>query len=140
MAKVTDAQMKENAKMEVFGNLTEVLEKMSAEQVSNFTFAIPTVQEGQEIWVEINLTAKQWKPTKVSQAYDPFEKTRIWKEKQAMTVAEKAQKFAEKNAKIKRDTDAREKAKETEKPLKAQAGSIGGEMVKKMIEAYERQN
>lgn len=114
MAKVNDAQMKENAKMEIFGGLTEVLEKMNAEQVGNFTFAVPTVQEGQEVWVEINLTAKQWKPTKVTQAYDPFEKTRIWKEKQAITVAEKAQKFAEKNAKIKRDNAARAKAKETE--------------------------
>ena len=88
---------------------------MNAEQVGNFTFAVPTVQEGQEVWVEINLTAKQWKPTKVTQAYDPFEKTRIWKEKQAITAPEKSPKnLQRKNAKIKRDNAARAKAKETE--------------------------
>lgn len=114
MGKITDAQMKENAKMEAFGRLTEILEKMGAEQVSSFTFAVPTVQEGQEVWVEIDLTAKQWKPTKVTSAYDPFEKARIWKEEQETKASEKAQKLAEKNAKIKRDTTARAKAKETE--------------------------
>lgn len=111
MAGITDAQKKENAKNEVKDRLIGLLTECGAEQVGTFVYAIPTIQDGQEVWVEIDFTAKQWKPTKISQAYDPFAKAQEWREDVATKEQEKAQKLAEKAAKIKRDTVARAKAK-----------------------------
>ena len=110
MSKVTESQMKENAKIEVSDKLAKSFTAYGAEQVGAFTFAIPTMQEGQEVWVEVALTAKQWKETKVSPAYDPFKKAQEWRDETAQKAKEKAQKQAERIAKAERDKIVRASA------------------------------
>ena len=95
---MTQSAMKENAKANVFGFLEEAITANGGEQVDAYTYAIPTVVNEQEIWVEVKLTSKNWNKTKVSEAYDPFVKQNEYKEIIAERE-EKARIAAEKKAK-----------------------------------------
>lgn len=105
MAKVTMAQMKEMAKVAAVASFAV---PESAEQVGSFTYAVPVEVEGQEVWVEVAFTAKQWYATKVAEAYDPFEKQVEWKAEMAEREAK-----AEAKAKAKAEKEAK-KAKKAE--------------------------
>ena len=85
MAKITDAQMKENAKMEVFGGLTEILEKMGAEQAAKAAKFQKITEKNSRIWNE-KKAAKAAKFQKISE-----ENYRIWKEEEARKASEKTE-------------------------------------------------
>lgn len=103
---MTQAQMKENAKAQVKEMLDEALATANAETVGGFEFAIPTEVNGQEIWVEVKLTAKNWYDTKTTKAYDPFEKSNEYKgvladrQRRADEAAAKKAKKIAKSAKV----------------------------------------
>ena len=105
MAKMTMAQMKEIAKAQVLEKLASTYEGMNVEMVGNVAY-VPLTVEGQEMWVEIKLTTKQWTNTKVSDAFDPFVAREQYEEEMKIKAEEKAIKEKEKEAKI-----ARSKAK-----------------------------
>lgn len=110
MAKMTMAQVKENAKLGVLENLKATYEAMGAEMVGNVAY-IPQTVDGIEVWVEVKLTTKQWTDTKVSNAFDPFEAREAYEAEMKMKAEEKEIKEKEKKAKIERDNARRAKAK-----------------------------
>lgn len=113
MAKMTMAQMKETAKTIVLEEFKKVYKDLDAEMVGNVAY-VPLTVEGQEMWVEVKLTTKQWTSTKVSEAFDPFIARQEYEEEQRMKAEEKAIKAKEKEAKIARSNAKRDKAKKVE--------------------------
>lgn len=110
MAKLTMAQVKENAKNEVKERLNGFLTENEAVQFDDNSFAVLTEIEGQEVWVEISLTAKQYTKTKVADPFDPYEKAQEWQDEVALKAKEK-----ETKAKAKADKIAASKAKREKK-------------------------
>ena len=94
--------------------LSSVLEVLDAVQFADGSFAVLQKVDGQEIWTEICIKSKSWKPTKVSEAFDPYEAAEAWHAEQAMKAEEKAAKAKEKEKKIARDAEKRAKEKEKE--------------------------
>ena len=111
--KMTQAQRLEAAKTNVTTLMGDLLTNAGAEQVGDFTYAIPTEVNGVEVWVEVSLVAKTTMTTENGKvAYDPFEKAVVW---QAEKEIKKAQ--AEERARKKAET----LRKAEEKRAKAQA-------------------
>lgn len=69
--KMTAAEIKATAKMNVLNALSDRLEELGAEMVGKIAYVPLTIGE-QEVWVEVKLTTKQYTDTKVSKAFDPF--------------------------------------------------------------------
>lgn len=108
MAEMTMAEMKEAAKKQVLAKLTDTFETLGAENYKgDYHVAVPTEINGQEIWVKLDMTAAQFKDTKVSPAFDPFESQREYLEEQEVKAKEKAAKDKAKAEKIARDTARR---------------------------------
>ena len=95
--KMTQAQMKEKAKAQVLAMVTM---PENAEVVGGCEFAIPTEVNGQEIWVEIKATCKNWYDTKTTKAYDPFVKQSDYNDTIAERERKEAERIAKKEAKI----------------------------------------
>lgn len=114
MEKMTAAMMKETAKRNVLALLAETLEANGAERYgSDFEVAIPTEVNGQEIWVGVVLTAKQYTATKVSDPFDPFALRAEYDEEQRIKAAEKAEKDkAKAEAKARREAKSKSRSKE----------------------------
>lgn len=106
--KITQAQMKEMAKANIAQVFAEAIESHNGEKVDSYTYAIPTEVNGQEIWVEVKFTSKNWYKTTRSEAYDPFEVQSAYNEKIRQREADKAErerKKAEKIAKSKKKVE-----------------------------------
>ena len=56
--------------------------------------------DGQEVWTEVTVKSKAYKPTKVSPAFDPYEVAAAWEEENKVKAGVKAAKAAEKAAKV----------------------------------------
>lgn len=69
--KMTAAEIKATAKAEVLAELSAKLDELGVEMVGNVAY-VPKTVGGQEVWVEVKLTTKQYTDTKVSKAFDPF--------------------------------------------------------------------
>lgn len=95
--KMTAAEIKANAKVNVLSALTDTLTALNAEMVGNTAYIPQTIGE-QEVWVEVKLTTKQYTNTKVSKAFDPFVAREEYEAEQAIKQAE-----AEAKAKAKAD-------------------------------------
>lgn len=95
--KMTAAEIKATAKVNVLGALSDKLEELGAEMVGNVAY-IPQTIGGQEVWVEVKLTTKQYTDTKVSKAFDPFVAREEYEAEQEIKRAE-----AEAKAKAKAD-------------------------------------
>ena len=95
--KMTAAEIKANAKINVLAELSAKLEELGAEMVGNVAYIPQTIGE-QEVWVEVKLTTKQYTDTKVSKAFDPFVAREEYEAEQAIKQAE-----AEAKAKAKAD-------------------------------------
>lgn len=89
--------------------LMEVLNANDAVQFADASWAILQEVDGQEVWTEITIKSKAYKPTKISPAFDPFEIAEAWKEEKEVKAAEKAEKEKEKAKK-----EAERKAKKEE--------------------------
>lgn len=88
--------------------LTAVLDANDAVQFADASWAILQNVDGQEVWTEITVKSKAYKPTKVADAFDPFVAAEAWQEEKRIKAEEKAAKDAEKAKKV-------AKAKEKEK-------------------------
>ena len=95
--KMTAAEIKATAKMNVLAELSAKLEELGAEMVGNVAYVPQTIGE-QEVWVEVKLTTKQYTDTKVSKAFDPFVAREEYEAEQEIKRAE-----AEAKAKAKAD-------------------------------------
>ena len=81
--------------------LTEILNANEAVQFADASFAILQNVDGQEVWTEVTVKSKAYKPTKVSPAFDPYEVAEAWKAEKVIKAKEKAEKEAEKERKRK---------------------------------------
>ena len=84
-----------------------VLEENDAVKFADASFAILQTVDGQEVWTEVTVKSKAYKPTKVSPAFDPYEVAEAWEAEKKIKADAKAVKEAEKAAKV-----AKAKAKE----------------------------
>lgn len=95
--------------------LTEVLNANDAVQFADASFAILQNIDGQEVWTEVTVKSKAYKPTKISPAFDPYEVAEEWKAEKETKAKEKAEKDAEKERKAKeRENKKKEKEEEGE--------------------------
>ena len=74
----------------------------SAARQMTIAALMPVLQEvdGQEVWTEISVKSKAYKPTKISPAFDPYEVAAAWEEEKKIKAGVKAAKEAEKAAKV----------------------------------------
>lgn len=81
--------------------LTDTLNNYDAVQFADASFAILQTIDGQEVWTEVTVKSKAYKPTKVSPAFDPYEVAEAWRQEKEIKAKEKAEKEAEKAKKVK---------------------------------------
>lgn len=112
--KMTMAEIKATAKAEVFAEIAPILEQLNVEMVGPVAY-IPRTVGGQELWVEVKLTTKQYTDTSRSKAFDPFvareayEADQEAKRKEAEIKAKnKADKIKAKKAKTEQKTETEE--------------------------------
>lgn len=80
--------------------LTAVLDANDAVQFADASWAILQNVDGQEVWTEITVKSKAYKPTKVSDVFDPFVAAEGWKEQKRIKAEKKAAENAEKAKKV----------------------------------------
>ena len=80
--------------------LMEVLNANDAVQFADASWAILQEVDGQEIWTEITIKSKAYKPTKISPAFDPYISAEAWKEEQKIKQKNKEEKELEKQKKV----------------------------------------
>lgn len=105
--KMTAAEIKATAKVNVLAELSAKLEELGAEMVGNVAYVPQTIGE-QEVWVEVKLTTKQYTDTKVSKAFDPFVAREEYEAEQEIKRAE-----AEAKAKAKADKAKSKKSRKS---------------------------
>ncbi len=87
------AEILATAKANVLANVIDTLNAMGAERYgSEYNLAIPTMVDGIEVWVKVDLTAANYADTKVSKAFDPFVKRDEYDTEMAIKAKEKAEK------------------------------------------------
>lgn len=93
-------EMKNTARANTIALLSPVLKENEAVQFADGSWAILQIVDDQEIWTEVSVKTKAYKPTKVSPAFDPYEVAEAWQEEKRIKVEEKAAKDAEKAKKV----------------------------------------
>ena len=101
-------EMKNAARNATISALRDALEDQSAVQFADASWAILQNIEGQEIWTEVTVKTKAYKPTKTAEAFDPFEAAEAWKEEKRIKAEEKAAKDAEKAKKVAKAKEKKE--------------------------------
>lgn len=89
------AEMKNIARNNTIGLLSDILAAVNAVQFGDASFAILQNVDGQDIWTEISVKTKAYKATKVSPAFDPERAAKQWqaeKEEKALAKEQKAMK------------------------------------------------
>ena len=87
------AEILATAKANVLSEISEMLNGLGAERYgSEYNLAIPTMVDGIEVWVKVDLTAANYADTKVSKAFDPFVKRDEYDTEMAIKAKEKAEK------------------------------------------------
>lgn len=89
-------EIKTTARAATIALLTDVLNAADAVQFADASWAILQNVDGQEVWTEITVKSKAYKPTKNSPEFDPFEVAEEWKADKAAKEQEKAAKKAKK--------------------------------------------
>ena len=100
-------EMKSTARQMTIAAIMPSLMENDAVKFADGSFAILQTVDGQEIWTEVSVKSKAFKDTKVSKAFDPFEKVQEWEAERKIKAENKAAKEAEKAAKV---AKAKEKA------------------------------
>lgn len=93
-------EMKATARQMTIAALMPVLMDNDAVKFADGSFAILQNVDGQEIWTEVSVKSKAYKPTKVSPAFDPYEVAEAWEAEKKIKADNKAAKEAEKAAKV----------------------------------------
>lgn len=93
-------EMKVTARDMTVTALNDFLTANEAVQFADASFAILQNIDGQEIWTEVTVKSKAFKPTKVSPAFDPYLIAEEWKAEREIKVKNKEEKEREKQKKI----------------------------------------
>ena len=93
-------EIKSTARQMTIAALMPVLQENDAVKFADASFAILQTVDGQEVWTEISIKSKAYKPTKISPAFDPYEVATAWEEEKKVKAGVKAAKDAEKAAKV----------------------------------------
>ena len=93
-------EIKATARQMTIAALLPVLQENEAVKFADASFAILQVVDGQEVWTEVTVKSKAYKPTKVSPAFDPYEVAAAWEAEKKVKAGVKAAKEAEKAAKV----------------------------------------
>lgn len=99
MAQMNMNEIRNTARMMTIAELMPIFEKVEAVKFADAGFAILQNVDGQEVWTSVTIQAKNWKPTKVAPAFDPYVVAQEWQEEKAMKDAERAAKLKEKEKK-----------------------------------------
>lgn len=97
---MNSTEIKNIARANTISLLSDVFEVNEAVQFADASWAILQEVDGQEVWTEITVKSKAYKPTKISPAFDPYEVAESWKEEKQIKEKEKAEKAIEKEKKI----------------------------------------
>ena len=93
-------EIKATARQMTIAAIMPALMENDAVKFADASFAILQTVDGQEIWTEVTVKSKAYKPTKVSPAFDPYEAAAAWEEEKKIKADNKAAKDAEKAAKV----------------------------------------
>ena len=93
-------EIKSTARANTVALLSDVFEANAAVQFADASWAILQEVDGQEVWTEITVKSKAYKPTKVSPAFDPYEVAEAWQADKDVKAAEKKAKEEEKARKL----------------------------------------
>lgn len=93
-------EIKSTARAMTINAIMDALNAQEAVQFADASFAILQEVDGQEVWTEVTVKSKAYKPTKVSPAFDPYEAAEAWKTEREIKAKEKAAKAAEKEKKV----------------------------------------
>lgn len=94
------SEIKSAARQMTIDALLPILQENDAVKFADASFAILQEIDGQEVWTEVTVKSKAYKPTKVSPAFDPYEVAAAWEEEKKIKAGVKAAKAAEKAAKV----------------------------------------
>lgn len=93
-------EIKSTARQMTIAAIMPALQENDAVKFADASFAILQTVDGQEVWTEVTVKSKAYKPTKVSPAFDPYEVAAEWEAEKKIKADTKAAKEAEKAAKI----------------------------------------
>ena len=93
-------EIKSTARQMTIAAIMPSLQENDAVKFADGSFAILQTVDGQEVWTEVTVKSKAWNDTKVSKAFDPYEKAAEWEAEKKIKADNKAAKDAEKAAKI----------------------------------------
>lgn len=96
-------EIKTAARTATLDAIREALDAQDAVQFADASFAILQTIDGQEVWTEVTVKSKAYKPTKVNPAFDPFTAAAEWQEEKRLRAEEKAASEAKKKAKQKEE-------------------------------------
>lgn len=94
------SEIKATARQLTIAAIMPMLQENDAVKFADGSFAILQTVDGQEVWTEVTVKSKAWADTKVSKAFDPYEKAQEWEAERNIKAQNKAAKEAEKAAKI----------------------------------------
>ena len=92
-------EIKSTARANTVALLSDVFEANAAVQFADASWAILQEVDGQEVWTEITVKSKAYKPTKVSPIFDPYIAAEAWKKEQEIKQKNKEEKELEKQKK-----------------------------------------
>lgn len=92
-------EIKNAARSATINALMDTLNANDAVQFADASWAILQNVDGQEVWTEVTVKSKAYKPTKVSPAFDPYISAEEWKEEQKIKQKNKEEKELEKQKK-----------------------------------------
>ena len=104
-------EIKNTARANTATLLYDVFEANDAVQFADASWAILQNVDGQEVWTEVTVKSKAYKPTKVSPAFDPYEAAEDWKAEKEVKAAEKK---AKEEAKARKIAEKKKKEEEAE--------------------------
>lgn len=93
--KITQQEMRNLAKAQALEKLRGVLDEMDAVWVGTDAY-VSTEVDGTEIWVGVEIKAKQWTKTQRSDPFDPFEALENYEFEQKVKAEERKRKAEEK--------------------------------------------
>lgn len=93
-------EVKATARHMTIAAIMPSLMENEAVKFADGSFAILQIVDGQEVWTEVTVKSKAFKDTKVSKAFDPYEKAQEWEAERKIKADNKAAKEAEKAAKL----------------------------------------
>ena len=98
--KMNANEIKTTARNMTLSALLEVLQSLDAVQFADNSYAVLQNVGEQEVWTEITVKSKAYKPTKVSPVFDPYIKAAEWEAEQKIKAQNREEKEKEKQKKI----------------------------------------